>query len=229
MDVHFSADLPSLHRAFANPGPADASDPSAQENGNKSLPEGAATEELRGSDSTTSKIASNSDAALTAEEKRIVDQLRVRDREVRAHEQAHKAAAGGLAKGAATFDYETGPDGRQYAVGGEVQIDTAEVPGDPAATLRKAQTIRRAANAPRNPSAQDRQVATQAAKMAAQARQELNQERTEKTQEAGGANIISRNSASNPTIQEETGPEGQSSRSPTKSPPTTGNFLDIVL
>lgn len=67
----------------------------------------------------------------------------MRDREVRAHEQAHMAAAGAYSRG--------GPDNRQYAVGGEVQIDTSAVSGDPEATIRKAQTVRRAANAPATP------------------------------------------------------------------------------
>lgn len=46
---------------------------------------------------------------------------------MRAHEQAHKTAAGGLAQGGATFEYQTGPDGKQYAVSGEVKIDTSPV------------------------------------------------------------------------------------------------------
>ncbi len=104
-----------------------------------------------------------SEAELSPEEKQALDDLKARDREVRAHEQAHLAAAGPYAKGPPSFEYQTGPDGKPYAVGGEVQIDTSKVSGNPQATLVKAQTIRRAANAPRNPSAQDRQVAAQAA------------------------------------------------------------------
>lgn len=37
--------------------------------------------------------------------------------------------------------YKTGPDGVKYAVSGEVLIDTSRVPGDPQATLQKAQLI----------------------------------------------------------------------------------------
>lgn len=60
-----------------------------------------------------------------------------------------------------------------YAVAGEVGIDTSAIPGDPQATLRKAQTILRAALAPADPSPQDRQVAAQANAMAQQARLEM--------------------------------------------------------
>ncbi|MCB1789927.1 MAG: hypothetical protein KDJ24_06480 [Gammaproteobacteria bacterium] len=106
----------------------------------------------------------------TSAEYRELEQLQRRDREVRQHEQAHIAAGGGHVSGAASFTYETGPDGRRYAVGGEVPIDTSEVAGDPEATIRKMQAIRSAATAPSEPSAQDRQVAAEAARreMAAQ-------------------------------------------------------------
>lgn len=105
--------------------------------------------------------------------------LQVRDREVRAHEQAHLAAAGRFATGGASFEFQRGPDGRSYAIGGEVRIDTSAIPGDPRATLEKAETIRRAATAPANPSSQDRQVAAAAVSMAAEARAELQVERSE--------------------------------------------------
>ena len=102
---------------------------------------------------------------LSEEKRRLLNELRARNAEVRAHERAHLAAAGPYANGAPTFEYQTGPDGRQYAIGGEVSIDSSPVPGNPEATVRKAQTIKRAALAPREPSAQDRQVAAQAAQM----------------------------------------------------------------
>lgn len=105
--------------------------------------------------------------------------LRATDRKVRAHEQAHAAAAGGLAKGGPQFTFERGPDGKQYAVAGEVSLDTSAVPGDPEATLRKAQRIRAAALAPADPSPQDRAVASKATAMEAQAKQELQQQEAE--------------------------------------------------
>lgn len=106
------------------------------------------------------------------EEQQKLQHLKSRDLEVKTHEQAHLSAAGSLALGGASFSFEKGSDGVNYAVGGEVNIDTSAVSGDPTATLRKAETIRRAALAPANPSAQDRSVANQASAMANKARAE---------------------------------------------------------
>ena len=60
---------------------------------------------------------------LTQEELKIITELQKRDKEVRAHEQAHLAAAGQYAAGGASFSYSTGPDGKRYANGGSVPID----------------------------------------------------------------------------------------------------------
>jgi hypothetical protein len=109
---------------------------------------------------------------LSDEEKAQVDALKKRDREVRAHERAH-AAAGGQYTGAPTFSYESGPDGRQYAVGGEVAIDASPIAGDPQATITKMQIVRSAALAPAKPSGQDRAVAAQADAQRARAQAEL--------------------------------------------------------
>ncbi|HFE32186.1 MAG TPA: hypothetical protein ENJ17_02620 [Gammaproteobacteria bacterium] len=113
---------------------------------------------------------------LSEEQRAQVQTLKARDREVRAHEAAHMAAAGGLARGGANYSYETGPDNRRYAVGGEVSIDAS--PGkSPEETLQKAQTIRAAAQAPAKPSQQDLAVAASAGQMAAKARAELTTQR----------------------------------------------------
>ncbi len=101
-------------------------------------------------------------------------ELAARDREVRMHEAAHQAAGGGLA-GAASFSYETGPDGKRYAVGGEVSIDMGSE-RDPAATIAKMQRVRAAALAPADPSSQDMAVASQASQIEAAARQQLREE-----------------------------------------------------
>ncbi|MDT8438976.1 MAG: putative metalloprotease CJM1_0395 family protein [Wenzhouxiangellaceae bacterium] len=109
---------------------------------------------------------------LTQAERRQLAELRTRDREVRAHEAAHQAVAGRFA-GPVQFEFQRGPDGQLYAVGGSVQIDTSPVPGDPQATIDKMETIRAAALAPGNPSAQDQAVAAQALQQLVQARAEL--------------------------------------------------------
>ncbi|MFK7795732.1 MAG: putative metalloprotease CJM1_0395 family protein [Gammaproteobacteria bacterium] len=112
---------------------------------------------------------------LSQQEVTQLRELRTRDREVRAHEQAHASVAGSLARGGPSYEYQRGPDGRQYAVGGSVSIDTSAVSGDPQATLAKAQQIKRAALAPAQPSSQDRAVAAAATALEANARAELSQ------------------------------------------------------
>lgn len=112
---------------------------------------------------------------LSEAEQRTVEQLQQRDREVRAHEQAHIAAGGGLITSGASYTYQLGPDNKRYAIGGEVGIDTS--PGStPEETLAKAERIRAAALAPASPSAQDFQVAATADRMAMEARLEINSE-----------------------------------------------------
>lgn len=115
---------------------------------------------------------------LDERELQMVRELELRDAEVRAHEQAHKAVGGRYA-GAISYDFQSGPDGKRYAVGGEVSIDISEVPGDPAATVRKMEIVRRAALAPAEPSGADRAVAATASQKAAQARVELADQRAE--------------------------------------------------
>lgn len=95
------------------------------------------------------------------------------DREVRAHEQAHLVAAGPYATSGPSYTYATGPDGLLYAVGGEVNLDVSPDPSNPEVTIQKARVIQAAANAPADPSSQDRMVAAQAAQMEQAAQQEL--------------------------------------------------------
>lgn len=101
-------------------------------------------------------------------------QLQEIDAQVRAHEHAHVAALG---SGVITYETVTGPDGRSYAVGGGVPVNMEPIPGDPAATVRKAQRIIQAAYAPGMPSAADQRVAAEAYQMEVQAQREL--DRTE--------------------------------------------------
>jgi hypothetical protein len=127
----------------------------------------------------------NGDEQLKAEQEQT-QELAARDREVRAHEQAHASVAGQYAKGI-SYTYQRGPDGVSYAIGGEVQIDTSPIPGDPEATLRKAQQLRRAANAPAEPSSQDARVAALAAQMEQQARLELREQQSIEADQPAGA------------------------------------------
>ena len=95
---------------------------------------------------------------LSDGEQRMVEQLRARDREVRDHEQAH-ARVGGPYAGEPSYSYQTGPDGKRYAIGGEVPIDVSPVPDNPEATISKMEVVKAAALAPAEPSGQDRRVA----------------------------------------------------------------------
>jgi len=117
---------------------------------------------------------------LSPEQNQTVEKLKKRDQEVKAHEKAHAAAGAGIVQGGATYQYQRGPDGKMYAVGGEVKIDTAPE-RDPEDTIRKMQQVRKAALSPTQPSAQDRSVAAQASQIEAEARAELTKKNTEET------------------------------------------------
>lgn len=106
------------------------------------------------------------------EDQAIIQNLASIDRQVKAHEQAH-ASVGGSYAGSPSFSYKTGPNGVRYAVAGEVPIDTSAVPGNPQATLRKAEQVARAALAPADPSSTDRRIAASAQALAAKARFEI--------------------------------------------------------
>lgn len=135
---------------------------------------------------------------LSQQDKQQITELDKRDKEVRAHEAAHRSAGGGLTQ-PASFSYQTGPDGRRYAVGGEVRIDTSAVPHDPQATLLKANRIHAAALAPVQPSSQDHHVAAQAAAMANQARIEMAQQQQ-------------KNVTSNTTVADKAGTKPEASK-----------------
>jgi len=115
-------------------------------------------------------------------QQRELRDMKTRDAEVRAHEQAHVAAAGPYFRGGPTYETERGPDGKEYAVGGSVSIDSSPVKGNPEATIAKMQQVRRAALAPAEPSATDRSVAAKASAQEAKARQQLAEERNDSTE-----------------------------------------------
>ncbi|MDR2800383.1 MAG: hypothetical protein LBB52_03840 [Desulfovibrio sp.] len=121
---------------------------------------------------------------LDEAEKRELEELKARDREVRAHEQAH-AAAGGSFAGRPTYQMQTGPDGRRYAVGGEVAIDVS-AEATPEATIAKARKIRSAALAPAEPSSADRAIAAKAARLESEAAREKMSQQDEERVSASG-------------------------------------------
>ncbi|TWX71415.1 putative metalloprotease CJM1_0395 family protein [Colwellia sp. C1TZA3] len=102
----------------------------------------------------------------------IIRNLENRDKAVRSHESAH-AAVGGSLTGAPSYSYEIGPNGKKYAVGGEVSVDLTPIAGDPTKTIVKMNQVQAAALAPANPSAQDVRVAASAASIILEAQAEL--------------------------------------------------------
>jgi hypothetical protein len=150
---------------------------------------------------------------LNEEQKQQVKELKKRDAEVKSHEQAHMASGGGLVQGGASFEYQNGPDGRMYAVGGEVKIDMS-AERTPEATIRKMQQVRRAALAPSEPSGTDRAVAAQSAQIEAQARMELAQ----KNRESG---LTGNDDDASPSAAHDSAAE--------TSPNAAGGHIDLVI
>ncbi|MGO1246179.1 MAG: putative metalloprotease CJM1_0395 family protein [Oceanisphaera sp.] len=111
---------------------------------------------------------------LSIEQQEELLQLQQRDQEVRVHEQQH-ASVGGQHTGSARYEYETGPDGKQYVVEGSVSVDLSPIAGDPNATIEKMQQVKAAALAPAEPSSADKNAAARADQLIVEARAELQQ------------------------------------------------------
>ena len=156
---------------------------------------------------------------LSLEEQRIVSELQAADTNVRAHEAAHMAAGGGLTS-PASYTYERGPDNKMYAVAGEVGISTSEG-NTPQESLNKAQTIRRAALAPSDPSPQDLKVAAQAASMEMSARAQIMQEKM--AQNSKNTNNSNETSAGNSTVNSNTNSAENSTGNSTKNSAENSN------
>ncbi len=133
--------------------------PDAVTGGRRSLMPGAIGEANRPGDTATGEVPPS--AAET------------RDAEVRRHEAAHMAVLGGLAGGPVVYKTVRDAHGRSQAVGAELKVDLAEVPGNPRETLRKARRIQMAATAPGSPSAADTRVAAEARRLAQAAAREI--------------------------------------------------------
>ncbi len=147
---------------------------------------------------------------LSQAEERMVQELQKRDKEVKAHEQAHMSAGGRYVRGGASYNYQKGPDGKNYVVGGEVSIDTSEEQ-DPKATIKKMEVVIRAALAPSNPSAQDRKVAAMAQAKKMQAVAELAAEKNMKEH------------------YKALGESGDNIKQKSKNYSFSGNFLNIYI
>nr|WP_321241698.1 putative metalloprotease CJM1_0395 family protein [uncultured Tolumonas sp.] len=149
------------------------------------------------SDGNDASSGSEEDKKKAQQEEQAVKDLKKRDTEVRTHEQAHKTAGGQYAESPA-FDMTKGPDGKDYATGGHVNIDVSAIPNDPQATLNKMSQIKSAALAPAEPSSQDLKVAARADMVAVAARSELSKS-SETTTNNDGTAKTSSDSADNKT------------------------------
>jgi len=145
------------------------------------------------------KKSSNPDE-LSEDEERLVKDLSSRDSEVKAHEAAHQAAGGGMT-GAASYTYQQGPDGKMYAIGGEVSISSPKG-SSPEETIKNARQIAAAAMAAGNPSPQDFAIASSARLMEMQAQQQKTKALQEKIEgeEAYSNELNSQNGAKNEDI-----------------------------
>lgn len=123
------------------------------------------------------------ESELDEAEMRELQELKSRDREVKTHEQAHINASGSIPTSAPSYDYETGPDGQRYAVGGSVsyKMPSTDCPEE---QIKLAQQLKRMALAPAQPSSKDRSIAAKATQKESQARQKLAEERAEEAKQA---------------------------------------------
>ena len=177
--------------------------------------------------------------ALSEEDQRKVDELENIDRKVKVHEHTHLAAAGGYARGGAQFQYVSGPDGDRYAVAGHVNMDTGRE-DSPEATLRTAQTVRKAALAPADPSSADRQIAANMAQMAEEARSQIAEEarsqiasgtkaspegaKTESSEDSQSTEASSKEQSSEKTSASDVSKEGKEGEAPRAGSSTTSQL-----
>ena len=143
--------------------------------------------ELEGQKAAEERKKTAGQARQSEETLRVISELQARDSQVRAHEAAHVAAGGQYITGGISFVYERGPDGRSYAVGGEVGIDTSPVPGKPEETAAKMRIVRAAALAPSDPSPADLSIAAEAAQIESEAMAEVAASRAEAAARSYGA------------------------------------------
>jgi len=154
-------------------------DPFAAESDSQSAPQASNNQDETAKQQVEQQIVKKQQQIEQAQTKQI-EQLVQRDTEVKTHEQAHAAVGGSLTQ-SPSYQYEKGPDGRRYAVEGEVSIDVSPVSGDPKATLSKMQKVYAAAMAPVQPSMADIRVAAQALQNMNEANKQLIQDRQQDT------------------------------------------------
>jgi len=89
---------------------------------------------------------------------RVLEKFKQADANIRSHEQVH--ASIGQTTAPISYNYQKGPDGKMYAVGGSVRLDTS-IPSDPKAAAFKLDQIQKAAIGTADASGADMGIATQ--------------------------------------------------------------------
>jgi hypothetical protein len=85
---------------------------------------------------------------------RVLDKFEATDARTHTHEQTH---ASSVHASTPDYTYQQGPDGKLYALGGSVRMDTS-VPKDEAAAAAKMENLSQASTAPHDLSAADAQI-----------------------------------------------------------------------
>ena len=89
---------------------------------------------------------------------RVLNKFKHSDANIQSHEQTH--ASIGRTTAPISYTYQEGPDGKMYAIGGHVKLDTS-IPDDPKAALFKLDQIKRASLGPSDVSGADIGIASQ--------------------------------------------------------------------
>lgn len=87
---------------------------------------------------------------------RVLNRFKSSDSEVKNHEQLH--ASLGTTTTPIRYDYQMGPDGKLYAIGGSVRLDTS-IPKDEEAAMQKLDELQKASSAPEGLSRADGSIA----------------------------------------------------------------------
>ena len=86
---------------------------------------------------------------------RVLNRFEKADADVRTHEQTHSASSS--ITSTPQYNYQVGPNGKLYAVGGHVKVDTS-IPDDEKAAKAKLDEISQAASAPNSLSSADADI-----------------------------------------------------------------------
>ncbi len=87
---------------------------------------------------------------------RVLEKFKNVDANIRSHEQAHASLT--TTTSPIQYNYQQGPDGKMYAVGGHVRLDTS-MPDDPKAAAIKLDQIKKSATANSDMSGADANIA----------------------------------------------------------------------